>query len=147
MVKKQRVWVSALLITLMATGVFIAVAQAAPLAGTSCTLNSGCILRESGSNAQWWADSWKKGICRGHDPKNGQDWIVTYKVNNNDWKKADPSKVRFYAASWSAAQWWKWAGQQQVENNSLSSGGGITICLSGVLSSNDIKGTYLWRKP
>ena len=133
----------AILIILLATGFTDTTAQAAPTA-VACTLPSGCILREAGSNAQWWADSWRKGTCRGHS---GQDWIVTYKVNNNDWKRADQSKVRFYAASWSLARYWKWAGQIQVENNFLASGGGITVCLSGVLSANDVKGTYLWRKP
>ncbi len=24
--------------------------------GATCTLSTGCILREEGSNAQWWAD-------------------------------------------------------------------------------------------
>jgi hypothetical protein len=72
---------------------------------------------------------------------------VTYKVNNSQWRSADQYKVRFYAAWWSAARFWKWAGKLQVENNALSSGGGITVCLSGVLNSSDVKGTYLWIKP
>jgi hypothetical protein len=135
--------VVAVLLILLTVGVAGSVAQAAPLSAT-CILPNGCIPRESGTNAQWWADSWSKGTCRGHT---GQDWIVTYKVNNNQWRQADQSKVRFYAAWWSVARWWKWAGQVQVENNSLSNGGGIKICLSGVLTSNDVKGTYLWLKP
>ncbi len=146
MQKKRYVrWVSVIFIVLLASiGLFATVSQAAPSADGACILPNGCILRESGSNAQWWADSWYKGTCRGHT---GMDWIVTYKVNNTQWRTADQSKVRFYAAWWSAAQWWKWANQVQVENNSLTDGGGIIICLSGVLSSNDVKGTYLWRKP
>lgn len=111
-----------------------------------CTLPTGCIKREKGSDAQWWADSWYKGTCRDHKP-GSQDWIVNYKVDNNEWKNADQSKVRFYAANWSKARWWKWTGKLQVEKNALSSGGGITLCMSGVLSENDVKGTYLWRKP
>jgi hypothetical protein len=114
-------------------------------ASSTCTLQNGCILRENGSNSQWWADSWRKGTCRDH-PANSQDWIVTYKVNNNTWRNADPTKVRFYAAWWSLAQIWKWSDMVQVENNALARGGGITICLSGVLRDTDVKGTYLWLK-
>jgi hypothetical protein len=143
--KKSVRWASVLLIILLVTiGLSATSAQAALSTSVACILPNGCIQRESGSNAQWWADSWYKGTCRGHT---GQDWIVTYKVNNTQWRNADQSKVRFYAASWSLARYWKWAGQMQVENNSLSSGGGIKICLSGVLGSNDVKGTYLWLKP
>ena len=148
MLKKKYILGSALLLTLLAVGLFIAKVQAAPTTDTTCTLTSGCILRESGSNAQWWADSWDSVYCRDHDPKKGQDWIVNYKVNNDDWRAADPTKVRFYAAYWSGYWFWKWSNKVQVENTySLPSGGGITVCLSGVLSSNSVKGTYLWRQP
>ena len=118
----------------------------APLTDASCTYPTGCILREAGSNAQWWADSWDKGTCRDH-PAGSQDWIVTYKVNNDQWRNADQSKIRFYAAVWSAAWFWKWADELQVEDNVLSSGGGIKVCLSGVLFPIDVQGTYLWLQP
>jgi hypothetical protein len=120
---------------------------AAPLTGASCTYLTGCILREEGSNSQWWADSWERGICRDHDPSKGEDWIATYNVNNDQWRNADPSKIRFYAAVWSAYWFWKWANELQVEDNVLSSGGGIKVCLSGDLPSIEVKGTYLWLQP
>ena len=144
----QRIGSIFVMLTILAAVAVTPVSQAAPLKASNCSL-PGCIVREAGNNAQWWADSWTKGTCRDH-PRGSQDWIVTYKVNNNQWKRADQSKVRFYAAGWSKASWsWNWKSSQvQVENDSLPSGDGITICLSGsVFNSNDIKGTYLWRKP
>jgi len=134
-----------ILVVLFAIGVAtIGVRATSISASTACTLPNGCILREHGENARWWADSVRRGTCRGHT---GKDWIVTYRVNNRRWRNADQTKVRFYAAWWSLARWWKWTGKVQVEDNSLSSGGGITICLSGILPESHVKGTYLWIKP
>ena len=129
-----------ILLFLLVTGSVATVVTAADVA---CILPNGCIPREAGSNAQWWADSVRWGTCRGHT---GQDWIVTYKVNNSQWIYADQSKVRFYAPWWSGYRYWKWSGRVQVENNALSSGGGISVCLSGALLSGDAKETYLWLK-
>jgi hypothetical protein len=120
---------------------FISLPANAQVFEPRCDPASGCVLRESGSNAQWWADSWHKAKCTGH---NEEDWVVTYKTDNDTWRTADVSRVRFYAAWWSKARWWKWSGKLQAEDNVLP---GITLCVSGVLSSNDIQGTYVWLKP
>ena len=144
MVKKFILAGALVIAILLIVGISGSNVEAAPSSAVACILPNGCIPRESGSNAQWWADSWRKGYCPGHTSR---DWIVTYRVNNSSWRNADQSKVRFNAAWWSLASYWKWTGQVMVINNSLRSGGGITVCLSGVLSANDVKGTYLWRKP
>jgi len=130
-----------ILVTVLLAGLVVP-ASAAPLQDT-CNPLSGCVLRENGSNARWWADSWIKGTCG----SGAGNWIVTYKTDNTTWRKADISKMRFYAAWYSDYILYPWAGKAQVVDNQTP---GIVLCLgsgSGLMNSLDVKGTWVWLKP
>lgn len=103
----------------------------------SCNATSGCVMREKGDNARWWADSWAKGRCTG---QSDEDWIVTYNTDNSTWKNANPVNIRFYAAWWSGALTYPWSAKAQVEDGMPP---GITLCLGSKLSENDIRGTWV----
>lgn len=132
-----------LLVAVLGSVLMHGAAIAAPTAQT-CNPLSGCVLRENGSNARWWADSWHKGRC---NSQTDQDWIVTYRTDNDTWRRADISKMRFYAAWWSKVAVYSWAGKAQVEDATTP---GITLCIGsgrGLITGNDIKGTWVWLKP
>jgi hypothetical protein len=117
-------------------------ASAAPLRAT-CNPLSGCVVRENGSNARWWADSWYKGTCG----SGSGNWIVTYKTDNTTWRNADISKMRYYAAWWSKYVLYPWAATAQVVDNKTP---GIVLCLgsaAGLTTSSDVSGTWVWLKP
>jgi hypothetical protein len=104
--------------------------------------DGGSITRSYGTKDRWWATDAVKGLCRGHDPKNGQDWIVYYSANNSTWRSADIRNV----------YWWSGyvpllvsTSSAQVESNSLSSGGGLKVCLHGVFSKSDVMNTWIWK--
>lgn len=111
-------------------------------AGPPCNPASGCVKRKNGGNAQWWADSWRKGRCT--EGSGDIDWIVTYNTDNSTWRDADISKMHFGAAWWSGARYYPWSGKAQVIDNDPP---GIRICLGSNLQWWDVKGTYVWIEP
>ena len=137
MKRRKCIYSVLLLSTLLLTSVLAV--SAAPLQ-QGCNPLSGCVLRESGDRARWWANSWRRGTCG----TGANNWIVTYNTDNSTWRNADISKMRFYAAGWSGYRYYPWAGQAQVIDNKTP---GIVLCLGGILGPNDVRGTWVWLKP
>lgn len=103
----------------------------------------GCMERENGTNARWWADSATKGRCGG---QSDQDWIVKYKVDNSTWKSANPDKIRFYAANWSKVSWpWPYGSTKAATTDPYPAG--VTVCFGGNrYNKDDVMGTWIWLK-
>jgi hypothetical protein len=113
------------------------------VAEASCEPGSGCVLRENGVGA-WWADSATRGRCRGHSD---QDWRVFYRTDNDSWRRADISKIRFGAASWSRVSWAWPVGSSQAQADDIQPPG-ITLCFGGSrYSLSDVMGTYVRLRP
>ncbi len=103
----------------------------------------GCVVRENGTNARWWADSAVRGRCGG---QSDQDWIVKYRVDNDTWKRANPDRIRFYAASWSRVSWgWPFGSSKAATTDPYPPS--VTLCFGGNrYSKDDVMGTWIWLK-
>jgi len=109
-----------------------------PRPAPACAPTSGCVLMESGTNARWWPDSVKKAKCAN---QKDTDWLVTYKTDNQTWRKADPNKIRIYSDNWWART--KIRGQAQIQDPYPP---GITLCIGGSLSESEAKSVWVWLK-
>ena len=117
-------------------------APAASVAAQACSPASGCVLKQNGTNARWWADSWRRGRCQS---QSDNDWIVTYRTDNQTWRNANPSRIRFYAAGWSKVSWYWWVDRAQANDGVPP---GISLCFGGnSFSANDVSGTWVWLTP
>ena len=141
---RKTLWTVVQLLVLLCALMPMATPAAAATTHSDCTYSGGCVLRQSGTNAQWWADSWQRGHCRNHPADQRNDWLVTYRTNNSNWRNASPSRVRFYAAWWSAVKYNPLSWHSQAEGSSLP---GITLCFGHEFSVNDVRGTYVWLTP
>lgn len=104
-----------------------------------CNPASGCVLKENGTNARWWADSAVKTTCG----SGANNWLVTYNTNNDTWRRlADFTRIRFYASSWSV-QWLTSSAQIPDHRPPV-----ITLCFGGNrFSYNDVMSTWVWIRP
>lgn len=120
--------------------VCLGVASAA--AANECRPTGGCVPRENGSNARWWADSAVKGRC---GSQTDTDWLVTYKVDNSTWRRADPDKIRFYASEWSMILWpWPVGSTKAATTDPRPPG--VTLCFSGPYPKSHVMATWIWLK-
>ena len=104
-----------------------------------CQPASGCVPKEKGTNAGWWATSWYKassGTCAG-------DWVVTY--STTWWKSEWWPRVRVWAADWSKISWPLYSGSHVQALDGVPPS--IVLCFGARFSENDIKGTYVWLTP
>ena len=107
----------------------------------SCNPASGCVQRENGTNARWWADTVRRGRCGGQSDR---DWIAFYRTDNQTWRNANPSRVRYYAANWSKVSW-PGFGNQAAATDGVPAG--ITLCFGGTrFTENDVRGTWVWLR-
>lgn len=123
--------------------VWLAATGSASAHSDVCHPIHGCVVREYGTRARWWADSAVKGRCAG---QSDQDWIVSYKVDNSTWRSANPDSIRFYAADWSKVSWgWPWGSPKAATTDPYPPG--VKLCFGGTrYTKNDVMGTWIWLK-
>ncbi|HEY0069708.1 MAG TPA: hypothetical protein VGE04_07055, partial [Chloroflexia bacterium] len=59
----------ALMLLLPGFGPATSLSTAAAPAQQACSPVTGCVQKESGTNAQWWPNTWKRGRCTGQSDR------------------------------------------------------------------------------